>query len=122
VSALWIRIGAVVMAIGVMAGAFGAHGLEEHVTPDRLDTWQTAARYQLIHGLALCGVGLLPRTPRWIGALFLAGVVVFSGSLYALVLTDVGVLGAITPLGGVAFIAGWVGLAVKAPKLVENTK
>ncbi|MED5374125.1 MAG: DUF423 domain-containing protein [Myxococcota bacterium] len=115
-----LRIGAILMALAVAAGAFGAHGLEDMVTPERLQTWNTGARYMVMHSLALCGIALLPRTPRAVGALFLAGILLFSGSLFALVLLDMGVLGAITPLGGLAFISGWIALAVQAPKLIET--
>lgn len=111
--------GAVSAAIAVAAGAFGAHGLRnlDFVTPERLGTFETGVRYQMIHALALLVVGLLlERRPEattlaWAGGLFLAGSVIFSGSLYLLVLTDTGWLGAVTPIGGVAFIAGWILLA-----------
>lgn len=97
----WRRIGAVVAALGVAAGAFGAHALGEH---PRLETWKTAANYHLLHGIALC----LPGLPRLTRALLLGGTVVFAGSLYLLVLLDQPWLGAVTPLGGVALIAGWL--------------
>ncbi len=118
------RLGALLAGIGVMAGAFGAHALENIVSPDRLDTFETAARYQMYHAIALFVLGLkdpdLPRA-KWVGYLFLLGILLFSGSLYLLVLTDTSWLGAITPLGGVAFIAGWLLLAMgylekKTPK------
>jgi len=108
----WLRIGAVVMALGVAAGAFGAHGLEGRVDADLIEVWKTGARYHLIHGLALCGLGVLPNAPWLPGWLFLTGTVVFAGSLYALTLTGVRWLGAITPIGGLCFIAGWIALAV----------
>jgi uncharacterized membrane protein YgdD (TMEM256/DUF423 family) len=111
----WLRVGAILAAVAVVAGAFGAHGLEDQVTPDRLETWQTGARYHLVHALALCTLGVLPSPPRVVGWLFCAGILLFAGSLYALVLLDLGVLGAVTPLGGLAFIAGWITLAIKAP-------
>lgn len=108
-------------ALAVAAGAFGAHGLRDLVTPDRLATFETAARYQVYHALAMLVVGLLlgreaggERGLRWAGGLFLAGSVIFAGSLYGLVLTDTPWLGAVTPLGGVAFIAGWLTLAWSA--------
>ena len=98
-------------------GAFGAHALADTVTPERLATFQTGADYHLTHALALVAVGLTAR--RWghpavtaAGWLFLAGTVLFAGSLYVLVLTDTPVLGVITPFGGVAFITGWLCLAV----------
>ena len=113
-SAPWLRVGAALLAIGVAAGAFGAHGLEDQVTPDRLDTWKTGAHYNLIHGLALVALGV--RCPKIVGVLLTAGTLIFSGSLYLLVLTDTGWLGAITPLGGVSFIIGWTTLAWRGPK------
>ena len=114
------RLAAVAAAVGGLAvalGAFGTHGLADAVTPDRLGTWRTAAQYHLVHALAGVGAGALAAargsaSARWAGRLFLAGVAVFSGSLYALVLLDLGVLGAVAPLGGLAFIAGWGTLAV----------
>ncbi len=97
----WRRIGAVIAAIGVAAGAFGAHALGEH---PRLETWKTAAHYQLLHGIALC----LPGLPLATRTLLLVGTILFAGSLYLLVLLDQPWLGAVTPLGGVALIAGWL--------------
>lgn len=116
--------GAVAAALAVMAGAFGAHALAGRLTPARLQTFETAVRYQMYHALALLVVGLVAaRLEAWpltaAGWAFLAGILLFSGSLYVLVLTDTPWLGAITPLGGVAFIAGWLltawGLWTAAP-------
>jgi uncharacterized membrane protein YgdD (TMEM256/DUF423 family) len=110
-------------ALGVALGAFGAHGLRARVTPERLAVWQTATEYHLLHALALLGVAiwlrLAPATPglSLAGGCFTLGVLVFSGSLYALVLTDLRWLGAITPLGGVLLIAGWISLAWAAIRL-----
>jgi len=105
--------------LGVAAGAFGAHGLRDRVTEDMLAIWNTAAHYQLIHAVALLATawaaGQFARP--WAtaaGWLFVTGVVIFSGSLYLLVLTDTRWLGAITPIGGVAFLLGWVTLGVAA--------
>ncbi|MDZ4699370.1 MAG: DUF423 domain-containing protein [Rhodothermales bacterium] len=108
--------GAILAGVAVMAGAFGAHGLRDLVTPERLATFETAARYLMYHGLALVVVGwmmtTMPRTGlTWTARLFLAGSALFSGSLFALVLFDWPALGIVTPLGGVAFIAGWLVLA-----------
>lgn len=115
----WIVWGAVFGAIAVAAGAFGAHGLKSMVTPDRLQVFETAVRYQAIHALALLVLGILAssstdRRLAWAGAAMTTGIVVFSGSLYLLVLTDTAWLGAITPLGGISFIAGWILLAAWA--------
>ncbi len=104
--------GALNGAIAVAAGAFAAHGLESRLEPHALDVFQTAARYQMYHALAmvLCAV-LVARTAGWI---FQAGIVLFSGSLYLLALTDVKLLGAITPFGGLGFLVGWGYLAWSA--------
>ncbi|MEM1093464.1 MAG: DUF423 domain-containing protein [Bacteroidota bacterium] len=104
-------ISAVLAGLGVALGAFGAHGLDD-VTPRRLDTWKTAALYHMLHVLALLIVALALRAGwdarlRWAAYSFLVGVVVFSGSLYVLVLTDTPWLGAITPIGGTFFMIGW---------------
>ncbi len=107
----WVRLGAGVMALGVIAGAFGAHALD--VTPERMEVWHTAARYHLIHGLALCLVGILRPAPQWAGRLFTLGILLFSGSLYTLVLTDTPWLGAITPIGGLSFIIAWAIIALR---------
>lgn len=102
-----IRVAAFVLFLGVVLGAFGAHGLGDQLRANgRVETWATATLYHLIHGLALFLVALLPG--RALGYYwFLAGIFLFSGSLYALALTDISKLGAITPLGGLAFLAGW---------------
>ena len=117
----WFGIGAIAGAIGVLLGAFGAHGLKSRVDPDLLAVFETGVRYHMYHALALLAVGWA--ATRWPGAwvsasgwLFLIGIVVFSGSLYMMTLTGARWLGAITPLGGLAFISGWVALAVAAWK------
>jgi uncharacterized membrane protein YgdD (TMEM256/DUF423 family) len=110
-----MRPAALLGAIGVALGAFGAHALRGHVPPEDLEIWRTAVLYHLLHAvalLALASVGDRVRLRRVVTALWLAGVVVFSGSLYALVLTGARWLGAITPAGGVALIAGWATLFV----------
>ncbi len=110
-------LGAVSAALAVAAGAFAAHGLQQRLAPGPLDVFQTAARYQMYHALALllvaCVAGRWPA--RWVrvaGWLFVVGTLLFSGSLYALALTGARWLGALTPLGGVAFLAGWAALAL----------
>ncbi|MBX9868669.1 MAG: DUF423 domain-containing protein [Burkholderiaceae bacterium] len=111
----FIALGAGNMLIAIGAGAFGAHGLKNILSPDMLAVWQTAVQYQLIHGLAMLLIVALgahlsrPHLHR-IGWLFFAGVVIFSGSLYALALTGIKILGAITPIGGLAFLFAWAGL------------
>ena len=103
-------MGALLMATGVALGAFGAHGLEGTVSPARLDTFETGARYHLIHGVGILAIAALRRGTNagwWIAG----GVLVFSGSLYLLVLTDTSWWGAVAPIGGAAMIGGWLGLA-----------
>jgi len=116
VDRLFVVIGSLVALLGVAAGAFGAHGLKNRLTPDMLAVFETGVRYQLIHALALLAVAWA--CSRWpgraasaAGILFLIGIVVFSGSLYLLALTGVRSFGAVTPVGGVAFLAGWACLA-----------
>jgi uncharacterized membrane protein YgdD (TMEM256/DUF423 family) len=104
--------GSIFAGLAVAAGAFGAHGLEGRVSPDRLETFRTAVTYQMYHALALLVVGWAA-AQGWGGLIhgagycFIAGILIFSGSLYVLVLTDTGWLGAVTPFGGVALIMGW---------------
>jgi uncharacterized membrane protein YgdD (TMEM256/DUF423 family) len=109
--------GAVSALIAVLAGAFGAHALRDRLSPELLQSFETGARYQMYHALALlvAGRGKGPGGPRggtrlacW---LFLVGTVLFSGSLYALSLTGVRAWGAVTPVGGLCFLAGWAALA-----------
>jgi len=112
----FLGIGALSACLAVAAGAFGAHALRDLVSADRLAVWETAARYQMYHALGLLIVAYLAAQKtaglaRFGGWLFVAGTVLFSGSLYALTLTGITILGAITPLGGLAFIAGWLVLA-----------
>jgi uncharacterized membrane protein YgdD (TMEM256/DUF423 family) len=116
---LFFAMGAISAAISVAAGAFGAHALKARLAPELLAVFETGARYQMYHALGLLAVGLaFARSPSgaaaWAGWLFLAGTLLFSGSLYALALTGVRALGAVTPFGGVAFIAGWIALAIAA--------
>lgn len=110
--------GAVLAGLAVAAGAFGAHALRDRLSPADLATFETAARYQMYHALALLAVAWLAERghPRAALAakLFIAGIVLFSGSLYALTLAGLRWMGAVTPLGGAAFILGWVSLAIGA--------
>ena len=112
-------LGAILAFVAVAAGAFGAHALKDTLGEARIDVFKTGAQYQMYHALALLAVGLAAF--RWdsgfldaAGWLFVAGIVLFSGSLYALAITDVKVLGAITPLGGLCFLIGWALVAVAA--------
>ena len=115
----FLLIGSLAGALGVAFGAFGAHGLRGRLSPEMLAVFETAVRYQMYHALALLVLAaLMARVDGWLvhlaGWSFVAGIVLFSGSLYALALTGVRILGAITPLGGVAFILGWACLALAA--------
>lgn len=119
VDRLFFSVGAFSALVSVAAGAFGAHALRARLTPELLAVFETAARYQMYHALGLLAVAWA--TTRWPGALavsagwlFMVGTLLFSGSLYALALTGIRGLGAITPLGGVAFLAGWVCLGLSA--------
>jgi uncharacterized membrane protein YgdD (TMEM256/DUF423 family) len=107
-----LAAGAINALIAVGAGAFAAHGLKSRLDRTALDIFETGARYQMYHalGIILCAL-LATSTARTAGWLLQVGIAIFSGSLYALALTDVKVLGAITPIGGLAFLAGWAYLA-----------
>jgi uncharacterized membrane protein YgdD (TMEM256/DUF423 family) len=116
---LFFRLGALSAMLAVAAGAFGAHELRTRLTPEQLATFETAARYQIYHALALLGAArAVTRWPGWLpvaaGWLFVLGTLLFSGSLYTLVLSGSRWWGAITPVGGGAFLAGWICLALSA--------
>jgi len=108
---MWTMIGALSAFIAVVAGAFGAHGLKDHLTPELLSTFEVAARYQMYHALSLLATGLLtgradPIFLRIAGGAFVAGTLLFSGSLYALSLSGVRAWGAVAPLGAVFMVGG----------------
>jgi uncharacterized membrane protein YgdD (TMEM256/DUF423 family) len=131
-----IRLAGTLGFLGVALGAFGAHGLRDRLAPGMLDVYRTGVLYHLLHAVALLAVALgaerspsgtsgpphpassplasraLVARPRAVAALWAAGVVVFSGSLYALALTGVTTLGAVAPIGGLLLMAGWVTLAI----------
>ena len=113
-----VSTGAVLAGLAVALGAFGAHALQSRIGADALGWWHTAVEYQMWHALAVLALGLSglrwTRLPAW---LFAAGSVVFSGTLYAMALGAPRWLGAVTPLGGLAMIAGWAVLAVRAARL-----
>ena len=117
---VFISVGALSGLLAVAAGAFGAHALRDRLSAPMLDVFQTGVSYQMYHALALVGVGILlgrfsVEGSAWLsgaGWLFLAGSVLFSGSLYLLALSGTTWLGAITPLGGVAFLLGWLAVAI----------
>jgi uncharacterized membrane protein YgdD (TMEM256/DUF423 family) len=113
VSRLAFTVGAVLCALAVALGAFGTHGLQGRVTEPRLlQVWDTAVRYHQMHGLGLLLLGAAPAARRGMVWLFVLGIALFSGSLYAMTLTGVRALGAITPLGGLCFLGGWTWLAI----------
>jgi uncharacterized membrane protein YgdD (TMEM256/DUF423 family) len=115
---LWILLGCVSAALAVACGAFGAHLLKATLTPEQLANWDTAVRYQLVHALALIAFGLFSERTRgkeYPGLLFLFGSLFFSGSIYALCFDFLsGLMGPITPLGGLMLILGWLGFAREA--------
>jgi uncharacterized membrane protein YgdD (TMEM256/DUF423 family) len=125
----WILVvGAVFAVLAVMAGAFAAHGLKHVLVADYLLIFETAARYQMYHAIALMIAGVISTMPQfspgWVNLAalaFMLGIILFSGSLYLLALSGIKWLGAITPLGGVAFIFGWLALIVAALKPPAQT-
>jgi uncharacterized membrane protein YgdD (TMEM256/DUF423 family) len=127
VERLFLLLAGVNGFLGVLLGAFGAHGLRGSLAnaadgARRLEVWETAARYQMIHALALAlvaylGTRVAGNVPSVAGYLFQAGIVIFSGSLYALSLSGVRALGAITPIGGLCLLAGWGAFVMAASRL-----
>jgi uncharacterized membrane protein YgdD (TMEM256/DUF423 family) len=117
-----LTLAALLMFVAVAAGAFGAHALRNRLAPEMSAVWQTAVQYHAWHALGLAIVGLLTiHVPERAGLalagwLFVAGIALFSGSLYAMALTGYRALGAVTPIGGVAFLAGWLALAWAASR------
>lgn len=119
---LFIVLGAINAFLAVALGAFGAHGLEGKLSEKMLEVWKTGVTYQMFHAIGLLVIGLLvgkfatASSFTWAGWLMLIGIVLFSGSLYALSTTGIKVFGPITPLGGVAFLVAWVFVIVGAIK------
>ncbi len=114
----WSATGAIALALGVILGAFGAHSLRSRLDAYLMSVYEKAVFYHFVHGLGILIVSLLPKAgalsqsgAQWVCGLLLAGILIFSGSLYALAITGQRILGAITPFGGVSFIAGWCVLA-----------
>lgn len=123
---IWLFIAAVNGGFAVLCGAFAAHGLSSRLAPDALGIFETGARYHMYHALAIGLAALVPGGPgaRRAGAaaaLFLTGIVLFSGSLYLLALTGNRMLGFVTPIGGLAFVAGWLLLAMAALRLPDGS-
>ena len=123
----FIIAGAVNAMLAVLLGAFGAHALKEKLSEKYLAIWETAVQYQMFHAIGLIVIGILMSSSllgpisqlNWAGWLLLAGIIIFSGSLYILSISGIGILGAITPIGGVAFIVGWIMLIVAATKFTN---
>ena len=119
---LFLATGAAAALLAVALGAFGAHALKNRIPPEMLAVWRTGVEYHVLHALGLLAVGLvaqhLPNSGllRWSGWLMLAGIVLFSGSLYLLALSGPGWLGAVTPVGGLAFLAAWALFVAAAVK------
>ena len=116
---IFISASAILGLIGVALGAFGAHGLKEKLSTDMMAIYQTGSDYHLIHAVALFGIGILARqldttAIKVAGIAMIFGIFVFSGTLYALAISGMRILGAITPIGGVGFMVGWAALAVAA--------
>ncbi len=117
----WTATAAIMLALGVIIGAFGAHGLQNRLDAYSVTVYEKAVFYHFIHALGLLAVALMIRmrlipasSGAWVCGLLLAGIVLFSGSLYMLAITGVRTLGAVTPFGGASFIAAWIVLAVCA--------
>ena len=118
----FLMAGALLAAVAVICGAFGAHFLKTKLTAESLQTFETAVRYQFYHAFALLAAGILyasfpGKLLKWAGYLFISGIILFSGSLYVLCgLSAMKWIGAITPIGGLCFIAGWILLAAGCAK------
>lgn len=116
-----VKIGAVFMALAVIFGAFGAHAVKGMLTPERFDVYRTGVQYHFYHAIGLLIIGAISfhisnQWMVWSSYSLIAGILIFSGSLYLLTLLDVAWLGAITPIGGVAFILGWIFLFIGLTK------
>jgi uncharacterized membrane protein YgdD (TMEM256/DUF423 family) len=118
---IFISSSAILGLLGVALGAFGSHGLKERLSTDMMSIYQTGSDYHLIHAVALLGIGILARQMdskaiKVAGIAMIFGILVFSGSLYALAISEVRILGAITPIGGIGLMVGWAALALAAMK------
>ena len=114
---LFVIAGSLLGGLAVLIGAFAAHALSGSLSAERVQTFEIAVRYQMYHSIALILTGVIRHlldvpAIRWAGISFFTGILIFSGSLYILVLADIRWLGAITPVGGIAFVMGWLCLAV----------
>lgn len=118
---MFIRNGAFLCALSVILGAFGAHGIRDKVEPEMMAVYLTATQYFFLHSIAIILYGLFCITTKretntWPAKLFMLGILLFSGSLYLMVATDIKMLGAITPLGGLSFIIAWIGFGLHAKR------
>lgn len=124
---VFLFLGALNGFIAVALGAFGAHGLEDTLSEDKIDIWEKAVQYEMYHTMALLAVGLLTAKVKrvslgWAGWLFFIGIVLFSGSLYTYALSGVTFFALITPFGGVAFLIAWVLFGYTALTLAKNSQ
>jgi len=119
-----LSVAAISGLLAVALGAFGAHGLKSIITPEMLEVYKTGVQYQFYHTFALLAVGILmnfnqSKALKWSATLFMIGIVLFSGSLYVLAISDIKALGIITPFGGITWIAAWILLFVHCRKLTS---
>lgn len=121
----WSAIAAILLALAVIFGAFGAHALKDRLDTNHLEIWEKAVFYHFIHALGILAVSILPRTGTWpqssaeaVCWLLFIGILLFSGSLYLLAVTGTRILGLITPFGGISFIIGWVLLAWRLRRIL----
>jgi uncharacterized membrane protein YgdD (TMEM256/DUF423 family) len=121
----FIQKGCFLSALAIILGAFGAHAIKGKITSELFDVYQTATYYLFIHAIAIILYGFFctinkRTTKRWPGILFLIGILLFSGSLYLIVLTNIKGFGIITPLGGLSFIIAWIGFGMQARHRIKN--
>ena len=117
--------GAILMGLGVLLGAFGAHALKTQLSPEMIQVYKTGVEYQFYHSLGLLLIGIIgfhidSKWLHWSAILIVAGIILFSGSLYALSISGTKILGAITPFGGISFVAGWICLAFAISKHIRK--
>ena len=115
-----VSIGALFATLGVIFGAFGTHGLRGKVAPDLLQIYETGTYYLMLHAFALILFGYLKSKESWPAWCFTIGILIFTGSLYAITFTEIKKFGMITPIGGVLFIAGWIGFALQARNTLKQ--
>jgi len=116
-----VKVGAIFMALAVLLGAFGAHILKQSLSSEMMAVYKTGVEYQFYHALGLLLIGLIgarikSNFLRWSALLLFVGIILFSGSLYLLALTEIKGIGAVTPVGGISFVAGWICLVLAVRK------